>query len=165
MSKMAPVRPERPVMYLVIPQTCGICSRVRSETVCAGAVMVYCHFFLVGDCHTGTKFGQWLSGKSLKLLRPDEFSRHKICQKCFATGALLQTLLGSPSYSSPSNPLAGFRPTSNKGREGRSWEGRGRERKGGMGRRKDHTGTSYSPFRAWSVVTQWPHNTGSRAYG
>jgi len=68
-------------------------NRARSKTVCAG--MVYRHLSSAWN-HTATSFWptaicslcsarnlvSWLSGKSLKLLRPDAFPRRKMCQKC-----------------------------------------------------------------------------------
>ena len=107
-------------------------TRARSETVYAG--MVYRHFFGRLGNHTATSFcptaipvcrrplnncsarnlASWLSGKSLKLLRPDAFPRRKICQKCVC------------GQGTAPDPTGGAYSATGEGREERKRKGKGK---------------------------------------
>ena len=90
-------------------------------------------------------------------MHPDAFPRCKLCQKCVC-GA-------GGACSAPPEPLAGFKGPTSKGRGGhrrggeeREGEEKGKEGAGGEkgdeegeGKRKVHTGTSFSPLRALSL--------------
>ena len=81
-------------------------------------------------------FGQLIVGKSLKLLRPDVFTRCKICQNAFVAMALPRAPLGELTVL-PQIPLLDLRglllregEEREGGREGEERKGEGKRREG-----------------------------------
>ena len=92
-----------------------------------------------------------LSGKSLKLLHPDAFLRHKICQTCVCGQAL-------GAYRAPPGPVAGFKGPTSKWRGGQVREGvqgRGREGTGKRGRERGIPVLVFPHFELWLWVWWW----------
>jgi len=89
--------------------------------------------------HESLKFGQLILEKSLKLLPPDvRFLRLKCTKFNFGWGSAPDPAGGA--YSVPSDPLAGLRGPTSKGRGG-DRKRRGGDRKGGEGRGREGEGT------------------------